>query len=76
MDNRKIDRVIDIYTKLMSGALVNKAEEAQNYGVNERSIQRDIDDIRSYLDSVSVNTGVTNSIIYDRIGKVYRLEQI
>ena len=40
MDNGKIDRVLDIYTKLMSGALVNKAEEAQNYGVNERSIQR------------------------------------
>lgn len=76
MDNGKIDRVLDIYTKLMSGALVNKAEEAQNYGVNERSIQRDIDDIRRYLDTTLVNTGVMNSIIYDRIEKAYRLEQI
>lgn len=76
MDNGKIDRVLDIYTKLMSGALVNKAEEAQNYGVNERSIQRDIDDIRRYLDTTSVNTGVMNSIVYDRIEKAYRLEQI
>lgn len=76
MDNGKIDRVLDIYTKLMSGTLVNKAEEAQNYGVNERSIQRDIDDIRRYLDTTSVNTGIMNSIVYDRIEKAYRLEQI
>lgn len=51
MDNGKIDRVLGIYTKLMNGSLVNKAEEAQNYSVNERSIQRDIDDIRTYLDN-------------------------
>lgn len=76
MDNGKIDRVLDIYTKLMSGALVNKSEEAHNYGVNERSIQRDIDDIRRYLDAASVNTGVMNSIVYDRIEKAYKLEQI
>lgn len=76
MDNGKIERVLDIYTKLMSGALINKVEEAQNYGVSERSIQRDIDDIRHYLDSISVNTGVVNSIIYDRIEKAFRLEQM
>lgn len=44
--NDKIERVLGIYTKLINGCLVNKGEEAQNYGVNERSIQRDIDDIR------------------------------
>jgi len=76
VDNGKIDRVLDIYTKLMSGAFVNKAEEALNYGVNERSIQRDIDDIRRYLDVESTKTGVINSIVYDRIEKAYRLEQI
>lgn len=46
----KVERVLSIYTKLMNGALVNKATEAINYGVNERTIQRDIDDIRNYLD--------------------------
>ena len=46
MDNNKMQRVLGIYTKLMGGYLVNKAEEALNYQVNERSIQRDIDDIR------------------------------
>lgn len=72
----KIDRVLGIYSKLMNGSIINKAEEAQNYGVNERSIQRDIEDIRSYLDKSSVDTGIMNTVIYDRINKGYRLEQI
>ena len=72
----KIERVLDIYTKLMNGYLVNKAEEAVNYGVNERSIQRDIDDIRNYLEADAERVGCINSVIYDRIGKGYRLEQI
>ena len=76
MDNGKIDRVLGIYSKLMSGALVNKAEEAQNYGVNERTIQRDIDDIRNHLETGAETIGVINTIIYDRIEKAYRLEQI
>lgn len=76
MDNGKIDRVLGIYTKLMNGSLVNKAEEAQNYSVNERSIQRDIDDIRTYLDNQTAVDGMVNSIIYDRNQKAYRLEQI
>ena len=72
----KIERVLGIYTKLMNGYLVSKAEEAVNYGVNERSIQRDIDDIRNYLEADAERIGCINSIIYDRIGKGYRLEQI
>ena len=62
----KISRVLQIYTKLLDGYVVNKAEEAQFYGVNERSIQRDIDDIRGFLDRDSERTGVINSVIYDR----------
>ena len=72
----KIERVLGIYTKLMNGYLVSKAEEAVNYGVNERSIQRDIDDIRNYLEADAERDGCINSVIYDRIGKGYRLEQI
>lgn len=76
MDNGKIDRVLGIYSKLMGGALVNKAEEARNYGVNERTIQRDIDDIRNHLEAGAETTGVINSIIYDRAEKAYRIDQI
>lgn len=72
----KIERVLGIYTKLMNGYLVYKAEEAINYGVNERSIQRDIDDIRNYLEADGERVGCINSVTYDRIAKGYRLEQI
>ena len=38
----KIQRVLQLYAKLSDGYVINKSEEAQNYGVNERSIQRDM----------------------------------
>lgn len=72
----KIERVLAIYTKLMNGYLISKTEEATNYGVNERTIQRDIDDIRNYLENESERIGYINSVVYDRVGKGYRLEQI
>ena len=72
----KTARVLGIYTKLMNGALVNKAEEAKYYNTSERSIQRDIDDIRNYLEETEDNGGVINSVIYDRVNKGYRLERV
>ncbi len=76
-DNKdKVNRVLSLYTKLINGAVIYKAEEANNYGVNERSIQRDIDDIRNYLDIQGTEDGFLNSVVYDRDKKGYRLEQI
>lgn len=72
----QISRVLGIYTKLINGYLINKAEEAERYGVNERTIQRDIDEIRNHLENEAEDTGFINSVIYDRIKKGYRLEQI
>lgn len=71
----KIERVLGIYTKLLDGKLVKKGEEALTYGVNERSIQRDIDDIRNYLETDVEHSGYSDTVIYDRIGKGYRIEQ-
>ena len=72
----QISRVLHIYSKLSDGYVVNKAEEAARYGVNERSIQRDIDHIRNFLDEDFRRTGIVNSIVYDRNAKGYRLETI
>ena len=44
--------------------------------MNERSIQRDIDDIRNYLDLQGAQDGTVNTVVYDRIQKGYKLEQI
>lgn len=72
----KIQRVLGLYTKLINGSIINKATEATNYNVNERSIQRDIDDIRNYLDQQGTEDGIMNSVEYGRQVKGYRLKQI
>ena len=72
----KIERVLGLYTKLINGSVISKVEEANNYHVNERSIQRDIDDIRNYMDIKGAEDGIINSVVYDRKAKGYRLEQI
>lgn len=76
MNNGKIQRVLSIYTKLQGGYLVEKQEEAQKFGVNERTIQRDIDDIRNFMDANIENTGIVNSVVYDHEDKGYRLERV
>ena len=72
----KIERILSLYTKLQNGNIVNKRDEAVRFGVNERSIQRDIDDIRSFFDGENTENGYTNQVIYDRSKGGYRLEQI
>lgn len=79
MDDIKVDkiiRVLSIYSKLLGGQLINKAEEANNFHVNERSIQRDIDDIRNFFDEDGKEKGWSNSVIYDYYSKGYRLEEV
>ena len=68
----KLERVLSIYTKLMNGSVVNKAEEANRFGVNEKSIQRDVEDIRCYLETSAEDAGIDTTVIYDRLLKGYR----
>ena len=44
----KNTRTLDMYDRLCEGKIINKSIEAHNFGVDERSIQRDIDDIRAH----------------------------
>ena len=59
IDNRKSKnyRTINMYVRFCEGKTINKTEEAQRFGVDERSIQRDIDDIRAFLDERSYQAG-------------------
>lgn len=66
----KNNRVLDLYVRLSEGKGINKTEEAQRFGVDERSIQRDIDDIRAFLDEQRTGDAADNRIIeYDRSKK-------
>lgn len=71
----KIERVLGIYSRLLHGGFVNKRGEAVRYGVNERSIQRDIDDIRNFLETDMGTFGIVGTVVYDRTAGGYRLEE-
>lgn len=62
----KNNRILDLYTRLSEGHIINKSQEAPNFGVDERSIQRDIDDIRAFLaDRQSDKAADSRMIEYD-----------
>ena len=61
-------RTLGMYVRLCEGKTMNKAEGAPRFSVDERSIQRDIDDIRAFLDERSMS-GDGRTIEYDRTQK-------
>lgn len=70
--DKKVERIINLYSRLADGEVLNKADEAERFGVNKRSIQRDLEDIRAYF----ANDPESNrELIYDRIQKGYVLVQ-
>lgn len=70
----KNQRILDMYVRFCEGKTVSKANEAARFGVDERSIQRDIDDIRAFMEEKRVQTGDGRQIIYDRAKKGFVLE--
>ena len=74
MDGKMVDRILDIYTRLLSGKKVNLTEIAYEYGVSERSVQRDINDIRNFYDNEASSDGYENNVKYISEKKSYILE--
>ena len=67
-------RLLKIYSKLVKGYIVNKREEADNFNVDERTIQRDIASIKDYMCSDMASNGIINSIVYDKEAGGYKIE--
>lgn len=67
------DRLLAMYAQLAEGKPLYKAREAVKYNCSLRSIQRDIEDLRSFFADRSENTGVVQELIYDRKLNAYRL---
>ena len=70
----KNSRVLDLYQRLCAGRTIRKSEEALRFGVDERSIQRDIDDIRAFLEDRAAEAGDTRTVVYDRNKKGFILQ--
>lgn len=68
------DRLLYMHARLVEGKLLHKAEEAKRFGCSLRSIQRDIDDLRSFFFNQSAHNGISQELIYDKKLNVYRLE--
>lgn len=45
----KFNRILSIYQRLIDGQVLNKKRLAMEFGVNEKSIQRDIEHLKIYL---------------------------
>lgn len=65
-------RLLDIYAKLHRGEVLKKTTLSDLYNVSEKTIQRDINDIRAYMSNT--NVGIDDiGIIYDKSKKGYKM---
>lgn len=74
-DSNKTTRILNLYNKFKNGEVIYKPYEANKYNVDERTIQRDIEYIRNYLDVNDDDNDILNSIVYDRTIKGYYMEK-
>ncbi len=59
-----------MYDRLCKGHVLVKKAEAQMFNIGEKTIQRDLDSIRAFLETTKTN----EYLVYDRKLKGYRLE--
>lgn len=67
----KSERLLQIYSRLVSGDVLSKKELAQQFHVTERSIQRDMELLRCFF----AEQGLRQDVVYDKAECGYRLEQ-
>jgi predicted DNA-binding transcriptional regulator YafY len=65
-------RLLSMYELLNKGEVITKSDLATRYGVSEKTIQRDIEDLREYLACTHFDEGEV-SIVYDRSRSGYYL---
>lgn len=68
-DDSKATRILYSYDRLRKGYAITKEELADEFKVNPKTIQRDLDEVRAYI----AEHYVGESIVYDYSKKGYRL---
>lgn len=68
----KAERILALYEALMSGRSVNRREWAEEHGICERSVRRDLDAIRQYLDTRNDAGRQKTYILYSRKSGCHR----
>ena len=72
MKKQKYARVLDMFIALESGKQLSKLTLANDYEVAERTIQRDLDDIRAYYMETLHEIG-SRELVYDRDSKRFKV---
>ena len=77
MKCQKYYRVLYLYDHLKGGNLINSENTARLFDVDQRTVQRDISDIRCYLaDGVVLHGNCNETIVYNRSEGGYMLKKI
>ena len=71
LPENKAVRLLEIYTHLIKGDVLSKTELATQYYISRRSIQRDMEALRAFID----NQNLGQDVVYDYKHRGYRLIQ-
>lgn len=66
-------RVLSLFVRLSYGDILKKKEEARHYQVTERTIQRDLETIRSVLEEERKKGRDDRMLLYDRGQNGYKI---
>ena len=67
----KTNRVLSMYSRLLNGEKIFKAEEMNRFGIQPKTFQRDIDTIRAFLSNQVIENACNKQIAYDRTLNAY-----
>lgn len=73
-NGNKSFRILNIYERLQQGEFLGKSELAADYSVTEKTIQRDINDLRIYLSETHIYDS-SIAIKYDKVLNKYYLSK-
>ncbi len=73
MENKKQNRILDMYSSLSNGNVLNTAYYADKYAVDERTIARDIRDLRDFIAQNNAENGLNYQLDFSTELKGYRL---
>lgn len=67
------NRLLSMYERLINGKTLYKQEEAERFNCSLRSIQRDLEDLRAFIDNNNAHTGMMRQLVYDRSVNGYKI---
>jgi predicted DNA-binding transcriptional regulator YafY len=74
MEDKKVTRILYINEKLIKGETIKKSEIVNQFGVNEKTVRRDLEDLRLYFEN-KVDSEERCTIEYKKESKCYSLTQ-